>query len=289
MTESVYLVSAIAFAASIVFAVSNHVQHIALDYMDVRTGTIVNVATTAALLWLASPLFLVPETLWTRAALLFAIAGLIVPSLSMTLHTLSVRVIGPGITAGLTSTTPVFAMVIAVAVLGEIVTGRILVGTAIVVGGIGFIALYSRKGDVSWPLWAVLIPLGAALARGIAHNILKFGFGELPSPMTAALVTSTVSLVILLTINGARRQRFPRMGPGYYWFALLGVLNAIGLVGINTALHLGSVVVVSPLIATTPVFTMLIGWLFFRRERVTWTSFVAITIIFIGCVLIVTR
>lgn len=257
--------------------------------MDVRTGTIVNVATTAALLWLASPLFLVPETLWTRAALLFAIAGLIVPSLSMTLHTLSVRVIGPGITAGLTSTTPVFAMVIAVAVLGEIVTGRILVGTAIVVGGIGFIALYSRKGDVSWPLWAVLIPLGAALARGIAHNILKFGFGELPSPMTAALVTSTVSLVILLTINGARRQRFPRMGPGYYWFALLGVLNAIGLVGINTALHLGSVVVVSPLIATTPVFTMLIGWLFFRRERVTWTSFVAITIIFIGCVLIVTR
>ena len=120
MTESLYLVPMIAFAASIVFAVSNHVQHIALDHMDVRNGTIVNVATTALVLWLAAPLYLVPESLLTRAAALFALAGLVVPSLSMTLHTLSVRIIGPGITAGLTSTAPVFAMVIAVAVLGEV-------------------------------------------------------------------------------------------------------------------------------------------------------------------------
>ena len=289
MTESVLVVAAIAFAASIVFAVSNHVQHIALDYMDVRAGTLVNVATTALLLWLASPLFLVPETLLTRAALLFALAGLIVPSLSMTLHTLSVRMIGPGITAGLTSTSPVFAMVIAVAVLGEIVTGRTVVGTAIVVGGIGFIALRSRRSGASWPLWAVLVPLGAALTRGIAHNIIKFGFGELPSPMTAALIGSTVSLLVLLTINGVGRQGLPRIGPGYYWFGLLGVLNAIGLIGINTALHLGEVVIVAPLIATTPVFTLLVGWLFFRREAVTWSALVAITIIFTGCVLIVTR
>ena len=289
MTESIYLASAIAIAASIVFALSNHIQHIALDHMDVRTGTIVNVATSALLLWLAAPLFLVPETLLTRSAALFAVAGLIVPSLSMTLHTLSVRVIGPGITAGLTSTTPVFAMVIAVAVLGEIVTGRILVGTAIVVGGIGFIALRSRRGDVSWPVWAVLIPLGAALTRGVAHNILKFGFAELPSPMTAALITSSVSLVVLLIVSGVRRQKFPRMGPGYYWFGLLGALNAIGLVGINSALHLGEVVIISPLIATTPVFTILIGWLFFRRETVSWSSMIAMAIIFTGCVLIVTR
>lgn len=289
MTESVFLVSAIAISASIVFAFSNHIQHIALDHMDVRTGTIVNVATTALLLWLASPLFLVPETLLTRAAALFALAGLIVPSLSMTLHTLSVRTIGPGITAGLTSTSPVFAMVIAVAVLGEIVTGRVLAGTAIVVGGIGFIALRSRHGDISWPLWAVLIPLGAALTRGIAHNIIKFGFGELPSPMTAALISSTVSLLVLLMVSGTRRQRLPRFGPGYYWFGLLGVLNCIGLVAINTALQLGEVVIVAPLIATTPVFTLLIGWLLFRREAVTWSSFAAITIIFTGCVLIVTR
>lgn len=289
MTESTLLVSAIAFSASIVFAVSNHVQHIALDHMDVRTGTIVNVATTALLLWLASPLFLVPETLLTRAAALFALAGLIVPSLSMTLHTLSVRTIGPGITAGLTSTSPVFAMVIAVAVLGEIVTGRILVGTAIVTGGIGFIALRSRQGGVSWPVWAVLIPLGAALTRGVAHNIIKFGLGDLPSPMTAALISSTISLLVLLIFNGTQRQRFPRFGPGYYWFGLLGVLNAIGMVAVSTALHLGEVVLVSPLIATTPVFTLLIGWLFFRREAVTWSSFAAIAIIFTGCVLIVTR
>ena len=289
MTETVYLVSAIAFAASIVFAFSNHVQHIAVDHMDVRAGTIVNVGTTALLLWLMAPFFLVPELLLTRAAGLFALAGLIVPSLSMTLHTLSVRTIGPGITAGLTSTSPVFAMVIAVAVLGEIVTGYILVGTAIVIGGVGFIALQSRRKGVTWPLWAMLIPLGAALTRGLAHNIIKFGFGEMPSPMTAALITSTVSILVLLIINGASGQKLPRLGRGYFWFGLCGLLNGIGLIGLNTALHLGEVVIVAPLISTTPAFTLLTGWLFFRRETVTWSSTMAIGLIFAGCLLIIMR
>ena len=58
MTETIYLVSVIALSASVVFGFSNHVQHIALDHMDVRDGTIVNVATTSVLLWLFSPLFL---------------------------------------------------------------------------------------------------------------------------------------------------------------------------------------------------------------------------------------
>ena len=59
--------------------------------------------------------------------------------------------------------------------------------------------------------------------------------------------------------------------------------------GSTLRLHLGEVVIVAPLIATTPVFTLLVGWLFFRREAVTWSSCIAIMIIFTGCVLIVTR
>ena len=289
LTETILLASAIAFAASVVFAFSNHIQHIAVDHMDVRAGTLVNVGTTAILLWCAAPLFLSLEPISIHAIGLFALAGLIVPSLSMTLHTLSVRMIGPGITAGLTSTSPVFATVIAVAVLGEIITGRILVGTAIVVCGIGFIAFRSRKTGATWPIWAILVPLGAALTRGLAHNIVKLGLNDLPNPMTAALISSTVSLLVLFFVHGVSRQRVPRGARGYFWFGLCGILNGIGLVSLNTALHLGDVVVVSPLIATTPAFTLLTGWLFFKREAITWSSVIAITVIFVGCLLIITR
>ena len=127
------------------------------------------------------------------------------------------------------------------------------------------------------------------MTRGLAHNVIKFAYVELPSPMTAALVSSTVSLLVLLIINGVGGREWPRMGRGYLWFMLCGVLNGIGLVGLNTALELGDVVIVSPLIATTPAFTLLVGWLFFRREVVSWSSIAAITVIFTGCLLIITR
>lgn len=289
MNETVLIVSAIAMGASVVFAFSNHVQHIALDYMDVRTGTIVNVGTTFLFLWLLSPFYFEPETLLSRGAAWFALAGLIVPSLSMTLHTMSVLKIGPGLTAGLASTAPVFAMVLAVLILGELVTFQTLAGTAIVVGGIAVIALRSRGGGASWPMWAMIFPLGAALTRALSHNIVKIGLGDLPNPMTAALIGSATSFAVIATINLAGRHTLPRWNMGYFWFGLCGILNGIGLVGLNVALGLGDVVVVSPLIATSPVFTLLVGWMFFRREALSWPSVIATIVIFCGCMLIILR
>ena len=287
--DPVYLSALIALSASVVFALSNHVQHIALDHMDVRNGTLVNVATSAVILWLLAPFFLVPQTLFSEPVLWFALAGLIVPSLSMTFHSWSVRLIGPALTAGIASTSPVFAMVIAVFALGEIVGARTLSGTAIVVGSIVFIALRSRGAGAAWPAWAVAIPLGAALTRGLSHNAIKIGLTGLPSPMTAAMVAATTSLAILLVVHLASGRSLPAPNRGYFWFGLCGFLNGLGLVGLNVALSLGDVVVVAPLVATTPAFTLLTGWLFFRREVVRLPTIIAIGCIFAGCVLIITR
>ena len=289
MLEPIYLAATIAISTCIVFGVSNHVQHLAVDHMDVQSGTLILVATPTIMLWLLSPLFLAPETLLTTPVAWFALAGLIVPSLSMTFQTLSVRMLGPGLTAGLASTSPVFAMILAVTVLGEMVSPGTLAGTAIVVGGIAFIALRARGAGASWPLWAIAVPLGAALTRGLSHNIVKHGLDGLPSPMTAALVGSTVSMIVLSTAHLAAGRSLPAWNVGYGWFALCGILNGIGLVGLSTALAYGEVVVVAPLVATTPVFTLLIGWLFFRRETVTWSTIAAIAIIIFGCLLVILR
>ncbi|MFV0298076.1 MAG: DMT family transporter [Hyphomicrobiaceae bacterium] len=289
MTEATTLAAVLALSASFVFGVSNHVQHVALDHMDVRAGTLVNVGTTALILWLLSPFFLVPETLLSPSAGWFAMAGLIVPSLSMTLHTMSIRTIGPGLTSGLASTSPFFAIAIAVGVFGEVVTGQALVGTAIVVLGIAFIALRARSLDVDWSIVAMMLPLAAALTRALAQNVIKFGMNDLPSPLTAALVGATSSLLVLLVAHVGSGRRLPRWGPGYGWFGLCGIMNGLGIVGSYVALDLSGVVVVSPLISCSPAFTLLTGWLFFRRETVQWANVWAIFFIFCGCLLIVLR
>ena len=65
--------------------------------------------------------------------------------------------------------------------------------------------------------------------------------------------------------------------------------TALGIVGVGVALNIGSVIVVSPLVATTPAFTLLLGYLVFRRETITWPTVAAIALIFVGCVLIIMR
>lgn len=289
MDVALLLVPLLAFGASIIFAVSNHVQHIGLDHIDVRTGTTVNVGTTLAALLALSPLYLTPSTLVSSGAVWFAIAGLIVPSLSMTLHTMGVRMIGPGMTAGLASTSPVFAVVLAIALLGEMASGRTMAGTAIVVCGIAYIAMRSRGGHMSWPLWAILLPLGAALARAVSHNFVKIGLADLANPITGALIASAVSFVIVSVVQASSRKPMPDWNAGYGWFALCGLLNGIGLVTLNTALSMGDVVVVAPLIATTPLFTVLIGHVFLKRETLGWPEVGATVAIFAGCMLIITR
>ncbi|MGI9479055.1 MAG: DMT family transporter [Hyphomicrobiaceae bacterium] len=290
MIDPVIIAAAIALAVSVNFGIASHIQHIAVDHMDAGTGTLVNIATTALILTAFSPLYLVPETLLTMPVAYFVAAGLIVPSLSITVSTTSVKIIGPGLTAGLAATSPIFAMVIAVLFLGEIVTAQILLGTLIVIAGVMLIAgLRSRSTTSSWPLWAIALPLIAALTRGISHPLIKLGLTGLPSPMTAALVSSSVSLVVLGLVRLGSQRRLPAWNRGYLWFALGGVINGVGIVGMAIALSIGSVIVVSPLIATTPVFTLLLGYLFFRRETITWPTVAAIVLIFAGCVLIILR
>jgi drug/metabolite transporter (DMT)-like permease len=289
LTNSVYLVSVIALSISVVFSLANHFQHIALQHMDVRNGALVIVAFGFLILLVFAPAYLDPASLLSAPIIWFALAGLIVPSLSMTLHTLSVQRVGPAITSALTSTSPVFAIAIALGFLNETGGPQLYLGTAIIIGGIAFLGLRAQKTRANWPWWALAIPLGAALGRAISHNVIKVGLNDLPSPLTAALVGSFVSLLVLATWHVVGRRTLPALNSGYTWFALCGLLNVIGLAGLNIALHLGSVTLVAPLISTTPVFTLLLGWLVFKREVIGLPTVCAIAAIFVGCLLIILR
>ncbi len=53
---------------------------------------------------------------------------------------------------------------------------------------------------------------------------------------------------------------------GARWFVLTGVLNGLAILGLYSALNVGRVVVVSPVVATYPLFTFAIS-LLLRIER----------------------
>ena len=76
-------------------------------------------------------------------------------------------------------------------------------------------------------------------------------------------------------------------GAGPAWFAISGVAFALAVLSLNHGLLAGEIITVIPIIAATPVFTMLLSISVFRRERITARTFVALALVVPSVVVIV--
>ncbi|MEO8651067.1 MAG: EamA family transporter [Hyphomicrobiaceae bacterium] len=197
-----------ALASAFLFALTNHFQSLGLDGSDARTGSIINIATGAAFYWLLSPFFLEGWYWFSWGAVLFAMVGIIRPSISSFLAILSIQVMGPTLTSALTATAPIFSAFFAVFLLGEHLDLQTAIGILAVMTG-AVVATYRRQGIVrDWALWALALPLGAALVRAAGHAVTKMGLADVPSPSFAVMLSNTVSLVIALTAFRIEGRRY---------------------------------------------------------------------------------
>lgn len=182
MRQFPYLVPFYGLASALLFALSNHFTNMGLERSNARAGTLVSVATSALVYWLFAPFFLQGWYWLTTAALMFAVVGIIRPALSTTLAISSIKMMGPTLGSALTAGTPIFGAMFAIIILGESLSPPVAVGTAAVVAG-AVVAAWNPKGlQRTWPLWAIVLPLGASLIRAIGHIVTKYGLIEVDSP-----------------------------------------------------------------------------------------------------------
>ena len=289
MMSTAYLAAYYGLASAFLFALSNHFNNRGLETCDARAGTLISIGTSALVYWLFSPFFLAGWYWMTTAALMFAIVGIIRPVLSTTLAINSIKVMGPTLTSSLTASTPIFGAMFAILILGESLTLPIAVGTLAVVAG-AVVAAWNPKGfKRTWPLWAIALPLGAALIRATGHIVTKYGLIEVPSPSFAVLVGNTVSLGAALAVYGWDRQPIAVGGAsaiGQLWFVASGVVIALSVQFLNNALAIGDVVAVLPIVSATPVFTLLLGFFWFGREIITWRTIATMALIVPGVILV---
>ena len=286
MSNFPYLVPLYGLASAFLFALSNHFSNMGLERSDARSGTLVSIATSAVAYWLFAPFFLEGWYWLTTAALMFAIVGIIRPALSTTLAISSIKMMGPTLTSSLTAATPIFGAIFAILFLGERPSAAIAIGTAAVVAG-AIVAAWSPKGlKRSWPLWAIALPLGASLIRATGHIVTKYGLLEVDSPSFAVLVGNTVSLGTTALLFKREGRPLSGMSRSNLWFFAAGIANALSLQFLNNALAIGDVVAVVPIVSATPVFTLLMGFLYFGRETITWRTIGTIALIVPGVILV---
>jgi drug/metabolite transporter (DMT)-like permease len=249
---------------------------VALTQFGLRTihplsGAAISIPSFTLCFILISPIVLRGETIIWPAVPIFAAVGLVFPAAVTLLSFASNRSLGPVVTSALGNLSPLFSVAVAVAILHEPLRLAQFAGLVIAVLGV-FIITVTRTADMrDWRTWALLLPLTAALLRGIIPPVIKVGLELWPSPIAAGLTGYIFSTITVLMVERARNGSFTVRGPlsGRLWFAVTGICNGIGTLLLYAAVGAGPITLVAPLIATYPLVTMGVSALVLANVRIT--------------------
>jgi drug/metabolite transporter (DMT)-like permease len=260
-----------ALTSALLFAIGAHLQNLGLARVRSDSGAAISIASSAVFFWLMAPFLLVGANWFQSAVWIFVLIGLFRPAVSANLAVAGMRYLGPTLASTLSSTSPLFGAVLGVLWLGESLTWVTALGTLGIIATVVMVARRDIRTAATWPLWALGLPVGAAAVRSVGHVLSKIGLEGIPDPYFAGLVGFSVSTLVMLAVHRMRpgAQPVPWRGDGPYWFVAAGVIMGISLVSLNTALMRGQIVTVVPIVACSPVFTMLLSVLVFRREKLT--------------------
>ena len=190
---------------------------------------------------------------------------------------LGVSIIGASRTALFICVQVPFAAFLAVAFTGEAMSLLVAVGTVGVIA-----ALLLASGDSLTQGWRTdrryllgcLIALGAGLGVGAGSVIGKHTLTVYNSPLTVSVLSTLVAMAIVVPIAGFASVRYPAVR-AYDWKSLglvvtSGLVAAMSLLTQLFAVQRADVVVVAPILATFPLWTLLLSHIFISRlEQIT--------------------
>lgn len=258
---------ALAALTALCFGLGLVTSRVGLRTLDARSGAAISIPVAAALFLLAAPVTIDPATFDARAGLIFAVLGVFFPAL-VTLFTFrSNEELGPTVTAAVSGTAPLFALVGAVLVLGERVPAAATIAALGVGAGVALLSWDPRGVRRRFAGRALAWPFAGAMVRGFAQVGAKAGLALWPNPFAAGLIAYCVSSATVVGIDRLGGRARPRLTPrGLAWFGLTGLLNGGAVLLMYTALTLAPVSTVAPVVATYPLVTALLSAAVLRDE-----------------------
>lgn len=242
----------------------------------------------AALAFASSDFTGIPRAVWPWIVVL----GMVQFTGGRSLGYLGVSMIGPSRTALFISSQAPFAAFFAIAFTGEALTPLVAVGTVGVVA-----ALMLASGDSLTQGWRTdrrffigcLAALGAGASMGGGTVIAKQTLAVYGSPLAVSLLGTIFAMLIILPALGAAATRnaavrtFDRRSMGFV--CISGLSTAMSLVAQFFAVQRADVVVVVPILATFPLWTLLLSHIFIARlEQITLRLVVGASLAVVGVI-----
>jgi len=253
------LITSVFYASALVSARAG------MRYSTPTTVTLVSILIQNLLLWSAIFVTGGVHTVPLIGILLFTVVGIFQLGVRLLAYT-GVEKIGASRSSALQSVSPLVSAAIAVAILGEPTTPLIVLGTCLVVGGIVLISWKPERQLAHFRRWHLLLPIGAAFLTGINHPIRRYVLTMADEPLFFSALMGSVSLLgFLIYFSVSRRsQRLvwnrSAVGP----FLATGLCETMSILLIITAISMGRVVIVAPIAASYPVWSLILSALLLR-------------------------
>jgi drug/metabolite transporter (DMT)-like permease len=233
---------------------------------------------------------------WQSYAWLSA-AGIIHFVVGRSLSYSCVQLVGQNMANIFFRASPLVAVFLGISVLGESVTWQLIVGVLLIVGGIiltGLSPLILSSGHHLFsniPRKAILLGVGSGLSWGISPIMVKIGLAGSGIPAAGAFISCLAATIVLsfFMLKPNTRVDFKAITKGPLGlFLIMGLLVNTSQLLRYTALGMAPASVVSPLFSTTPIFQLLLAFLFNRKLEVFNKPIILGTIaVVIGSILLV--
>ena len=236
-----------------------------MHYSTPTTVTLVSILMQNLLLWFAIFVTGGVHAVPLAGVLLFTLVGLFQLAVRLLAYT-GVEKIGASRSSALQSVSPLISAAIAITFLGEPTTLLIILGTLLVVIGIVLISWKPERQFPDCRTWHLLLPIGAAFLTGINHPIRRYVLTMANEPLFFSALMGTVSLggFLIYFAVSPRSQRLvwnrQAIGP----FLATGVCETTSILLIITAISMGRVVIVAPIAASYPVWSLILSAIFLR-------------------------
>lgn len=260
-----------AFASATFLGAAVVTSQLGLRTIEPLSGAAVSVPAFTLLFLLLSPFLLAGEPVVWAGLPIFVSIGLFFPASLTLLAFASNRALGPVITSTLGNLAPLFSVALAVVLLHEPLRPTQLGGLVIAVIGAVIISVTRPRDLGHWRSWALLLPLAAALVRGIVPPIVKLGLDVWPSPLWACLIGYVMSSLVVLAVQRVRKGTFLVRAPtsGWLWFSITGVSNGLATLSLFAAVRHGPITLVAPIVATFPLITVLLSRIMLKHIEIT--------------------
>jgi DME family drug/metabolite transporter len=286
------LAPVLAILSALLYSGSMIMARIGFKYLDTFSGVLISMG-SSFLASLVLVIFFVPLDRFTGWALLFfVLSGLSGPCIGRFMLFVGIKRVGSSTASTLYSIKPLFSAIAAVLILGEHLTLSIGVATVIMVCGLAIISTNESNGQIqkSWSKIDLIFPIAAGAAYGISNVLRKIGLNINYDPLMGVVAQNVTALIFslpLVLFRKGEKQIVRKKNWGWAAFVVSGFFSVLGQLALFQALALGTVVIVSPLSAISPLFVIAMAIIFLRQlERVTWKIIVGALLIISGTLLL---